>query len=335
MAEAQETTTANDLTSSLGELEALAGGLEKAYGGVSIANSGTTGSDGKQGGGQPGASDVGGIDTLQIGKMVDLGVVQPTAALVGYMGDDSGAYGTGRMAGYMDGYQHGKAGKDMDTGDGKGEEYMDGYKKGYLAGHGTPASKSLDDEGEDTLTKSSFESLLERPGVGEALDASAFLEELTKGVADSLDELRKSQTARNRSQDQVNQGLIKSNIAMAKALKMVEPVINALGERLELVERTPNPPRGATTTGQARALAKSVPGELGDGGAPKLSKAEVVNTLSYMNLEKGVKQINGQATSRLVAYAEAGDLIDEPTMTQVSKFLQQNPEEAERAKAYH
>lgn len=338
MGEAEETTTAGDLNTSIEELESLAGGLSKAYGGVAIENSGTYGSEGKKGGGQPGASDIGSIDTMMIGKMVDMGAVVPTAELVGFMGDDPGAYGSGRMAGFMTGYQHGKAGKDMDMGDGKDESFADGYKKGYLAGHGSvPTAKSNDAGADpDPLAKSAYEALLEREGVQEAIDASQFLEELTRGVGDQIDGMRKSLHAADQDQARVNASLLKSNVAMAKALQTVVPVINELGKRLDIVERTPNPPRGATTVPGAKALAKALPGEAGAGAeGEKLSKAEVASVLTYMNLEKGQRSINGQSTAQLVAFAEAGDTIDDATLNHVREFLKDNPKEAAMAKSYH
>lgn len=327
------TTTPADMQASLANLEALSSGLEKAYGGVKIDNSGTMGSEGKQGGGQAGASDVGGTESLMIGKLVDAGALVPTAGIVGFMGDDPGAYGSGRMAGFLTGYQHGKAGKEMEEGDGNGEDFSDGYKKGYLAANpGEPAFKSETyDDGE-----SLYDYLRKSEETSAALDASAFVEDLARGVSEALDSMRKSIASRDSDQARVNQVLIEALGQLAKSQTAVAPVIQELGNRLEIVERTPAQPKGARTVTQAKALAKSIPGEAGNGpeGEP-LSKSEVVSTLSYLNLVKGQRQINGTPTYQLVGLAEAGDVLDDTTMDHVRQFLAKNPEEAAQAKAYH
>lgn len=334
----EATTTPEDMQRSLASLEALSGGIEKAYGGVKIENSGTVGSEGPKGGGQPGASDIGQTETLMIGKLVDAGAILPTAQLIGFMGDDPSVYGAGRMAGFMTGYEHGKAGKDMDMGDGKGDDYMDGYKKGFLAGHGgdgTFKSESASNETDLFKSGSLYNELRENPETAEALDASAFVESMARGVSDALDQMHKSLREDNANQTRVNHAMIKSQTQLAKAVvEVIAPVVEELGKRLDIIERTPNPQRGATSVSGAKALAKSIPGEAGD-GEQKLSKSEVVSTLSYLNLVKGQREIAGQPTSSLVARIESADLIDESTLNHVRQFLAQNPGEADQAKAYH
>ena len=53
-----------------------------------------------------------------------------------------------------------------------------------------------------------------------------------------------------------------------------------------------------------------------------------------MNLEKGIKQINGQPTYELACMYDGGAPIDGRVVEAVSTFLATHPHEAEQARNY-
>jgi len=325
----------DNLLGEVNRLEQLASTLEKAYGGVQIENSGTVGSEGDQGGGQAGSKDIGGVDSLMIGKMIDGGSIVPSAGLLGQMCDqEPEKFGKGRMAGYLKGYKNAKDGEDMDSGDGNDEDYMDGYKKGYLMGHGDGMGKSH----QDSLQKSVMDTLLEDNDIREGYDASDFMSSLVKGVSDQIDAFKKSMVSDRHVQGRVQQGVVRSLTQLSKsvaALAQVAPLVNELAARLDIVERTPAaPPRGSLNKSQAQAAVKQLPGEAGNADR-QLNKSQGASVLSYMNIEKGIREINGRKTGELAGLLESGNIIDAPTIEAINTFLDDNPKEASRALEYH
>lgn len=241
-----------------------------------------------------GDGDVGGIDTLMVAKMSAAGI--PTAMINAF-------------AAFMKKVEEDEEEDD----DEEGEE---------------EAYKSL-----EPAFQKSMDAYREDSDLSDTIDVSPFLEALTARTADQLDAIRKSAGHFEGQQNHVNQKLAAALHQIGGLLKSQTGVIQALGERLNLVERTPAPQKGATQLSGAQPLHKALPGELGQGGK-ELRKSEILSTLTYMNLEKGMHEINGQRTSELVGLFEGGNVIDEKTVGAVQSFLQTHPNEADAARQY-
>jgi hypothetical protein len=181
--------------------------------------------------------------------------------------------------------------------------------------------------------KSSMESFREDSDLADTIDVSPFLEALTARTADAIDEVRKSASQFEGQQNHVNQKLALALHQVGTLVKSQHAIIQTLGERLNIVERTPAPQKGATSLSNAQPLAKSLPGEVGQGGG-QLRKSEILSTLSYMNLEKGLKEINGQSTTELIGLFEGGNVIEPRTVEAVENFLRTHPNEAVAARQY-
>lgn len=293
-----------DLTKAAGQTSLAKGGIE---------NSGTY-SDGKPaGGGQ--ATDTGSIDEMMIGKMVAAG------------------FDAGTIADFRS-YLVAKAGEDMEDEEDEeteGDEPVGAAQGGVpLPGMGKSARAA---RGEQPLAKSSMDMFREDPTIADNVDVSDYLESITLRVAEQLDGVRKSMAADAGAQRKFNSALATSTVEMAKLVKSQQRVISELGTRLGIIERAPvAAPKAALTGGKARALHKSMAGQA-TGEAP-LRKSELLSTLTFMNLEKGLRSINGQKTSDLVALYEGGGVLDESTVEYVQGWLSANPTEADLAKKY-
>ena len=259
-----------------------------------VETSGRVDEDGASSGALAGAGDVGGLDSLMVAKMSAAGI----------------------PAGVINAFSAFMKKEDEDE-----EEEEEGEEE-------EEAYKSL----EPSFQKS-MDVYREDPDLSDTIDVSPFLEALTARTADQLDAIRKSAGSFEGQQNHVNQKLAAALHQIGGLLKSQTGVIQALGERLNLVERTPAPQKGATQLSGAQPLHKALPGELGQGG-PELRKSEILSTLTYMNLEKGMHEINGQRTSELVGLFEGGNVIDEKTVGAVKSFLQTHPNEADAARQY-
>ena len=194
-----------------------------------------------------------------------------------------------------------------------------------------------EDEAEKSLRSDFFKSSMDQYRddhvLAETIDVSPFLEALTARTADQLDAIRKSAGAFEGQQTHVNRAIAGALHQVGMLVKSQTAVVQALGERLNLVERQPASPRGATQLSGARPLTKALQGEAG-GGNTQLQKSEYLSTLSYMNLEKGIKNINGQSTTELIGLFEGGNIIEPRTIEAVHTFLASNPNEATAARQY-
>jgi len=287
------------LEKSLADLIKVADATKLAKGdGVQIANSGTM-SDGKpSGGGQGSMSDAGGLDALMIAKMTAAGIDAGTIAnFAAFMADDDD--------------------EDEDDGD-------------------------EDDEGKvpqpPFTSKSSaqgdlIKGIASDPTVAEAIDVSPFLDALVARTTDALGSLEKSLGAHRGEQAKVNRAMAAAIYQSGQLLKSQAGVIDELRSRLGIVERAPvAQPKGRTQLSGAKALSKGMPNEAGEAG--QLRKSELLSTLSYMNLEKGIRDINGVRTSEIIGRFEAGDVIDDGVIHAARSFLAQNPNEADAARRY-
>jgi hypothetical protein len=299
------------LQKSLDELLQVADATElsKAYGGVSVEHSGHYDESGKVGGGLAGGGDIGGLDDMMIAKMSEAGV--PAGLIADF-------------AAFMTGKQEDDEDEDEEEMEGKySAEYAE-YSEANQP-QPEPMSKAIDElraPAEDGSTD-----------IADAVDVSPFLETLTMRVAEQIDGIRKSVAEGHGTQHNVNAHLAAALHQMGGLMKSQQAVIGELGARLGMIERQPAQPRGATSLTGAQAMAKSLPGEAG-GNGEQLSKSEVLSTLTYMNLEKSIKQINGRPTYELACLADGGAPMDEGTVNAVRTFLRTHPHEADAARNY-
>lgn len=286
--------------------------LAKAYGGTSVETYGRVDENGKSKGTLADKGDIGGLDSMMIGKMEQSLVEQgfPAAAIAAFM-----------------------RGKQEEEDDDDGDE--DGGKKK------PPFGKSADHRPtpppvEEHVSKS-FDAFTDDPAIADAIDVSPYLEALVQRTCEQLDGLGKSMSERGAKQDEVNKSMAVAVYGMGQLVKSIAAHATRLDQRLGLVEAQPNAPKGHTQlpTG-ARPMAKSFGhhGVEGQGGEQSLTKSMVLSTLSYLNLEKGVREIGGRSTSELIGLYEGGNQLAPQALHAVKRFLATNPGEANVAVTY-
>jgi len=307
------------------------------WGSVNRDYSGHNDERGKVGGGAAGSGDIGGLDDMMIGKMGETAM----AALA------SAGFSAPQIAAFMSGKAEDED-EDTDDEDEGDDEDMSGQADGSFVSHNRPeptgkmappmppfrgkAKKSGAGEGEP-LNKS-LDMLRQDPDIGDAIDVSAYLEAMTARVAEQIDGLAKGVHGARSEQAQVNRAMAAALWQTGKLVKSQQAIIQALGERLGIVEATPVPPKGVQDPRRAAALAKGFAGEAGGPGSRQMKKSEILGALSYMTLEKGIREINGQKTSEVISLFEGGNVIAPETIQAVESFLRQNPSDAAKALSY-
>ena len=298
--------------------------------GSGIEHSGHNDERGKVGGGRAGYSDAGGLTSMMIAKLTEAGIDADT---IGKFSD---------FVGKQAGEKNGEEEEEEEEMSGEMREVvadMHAYMKrnGSMQGYpGFGKSSDGDDDGEPMIK--SLDEFRGDKDIADAIDVSPYLEAMTANTARQIDALRKSIDQGHAGQNEINRHMAAAMHQVGTLIKSQEAVIGALGERLHLVERTPNPQRGATSRTGAQAMSKSMPGEAGgpalrpESGA--LSKSELLSTLSYMNLEKSIKNIGSMKTSEAVYLLEGGGTVDQQVIDAAESFLTQNPNEAQDARQY-
>lgn len=296
--------------------------MAKAYGGTAVDSYGHVDERGKTSGGYADKGDMGGLDSMMIGKMEQSLIEQgfPAAAIAAFMrgkqSDDE----------EDDDEMEGKMGKPASTAGGVGTN-----PRVSASGGGSTMAKMGDD---DEDYGKSFDAFREDPAIGDAIDVSDFLGALVQRTTEQLDALGKSQAAMSAEQRDVNAKMATAMFGIGQLVKGLAAHANRLDQRLGLVERQPNAPRGATNVPRARAMAKSFGAHGAEGGGTELSKSQVIATLSYMNLEKGMREIGGRATSELIGLYEGGNQLAPQAFHAVQRFLATHPNEAQVAVNY-
>lgn len=341
--------------------------LKKGALGATIAIDSTGHHDerGEVNGGYPEQEDVGVLDSMMVGKMqqalMNAGFdVNSIAAFMGgeegeeqeeggEEGEDEQQMPPGRMGGAgmpPRGMPIGKKGKNPFAKMAK----MEAKLAKMRAKFGAPASteggvgtnpREEAKEGEKT-TKKSMDAFAGDSAIAEAIDVSPFLQALVQQTSDQIDGLTKSLKKSRNSQADVNRALAAALYGVGQVVKSISGVTEALNERLQLVEATPMPQRGITgvdargpqriNTSARPRLVKSLPAS--GGGGESLSKSQVLNVLSYMNLEKGIKEIGGQKTSEIACMFEGGGGLSPSVLQTVKGFLSSNPHLAPQALSY-
>ena len=268
-----------------------------------IEHSGRNDENGKGGGGRTTAT--GGLDKMMIAKMAEAGI------------------GAGDIAAF-EAFMTGKAADEDEEEEDEDEGKMfDGNNigaGGNSVGGNHGVKKSMDTYSED-------------PGVGDAIDVSAYLEGMTAKTADLLDAVRADLSKGFGGQANVNRAMALATHEVGQLVKSQAGIITEMGRRLNIVEAQPAPARGAATLQGAQAMHKSVSGEVGP-ETQSLSKSEMCSTLNYMSLEKGQRQIAGQRTSEAVCMLEGGAALSHEVEQAAYAFLATNPGEASQAKSY-
>lgn len=312
----EEETTLEGLQKSLEDLnkatEAL-GTVQKSLGNIAIDQGGHTEGTTKTSGGYPEQSDVGGLDSMMIGKMqqalIDAGF--DAASISAFMGEDDEDEGE----------------EQDDDGEGSGEVPQPPFgKMGKPAS--TQGSVGTNPRAKPTGGKGmqkSMDAFRENEKIRELVDASEFVEELVASTAAQIDEVRKSHDESASRRAVAEHVFAKALTGLTSVVKSQAAVINELGSRLGIVERAPNPPKGRTQLPPSAQTPRAAAGQL--------NKSQVAGVLSYMNLEKGIKEIGGLKTSDLVAGVESG-VVSQRTLESVRGFLAAHPNEVETALTY-
>lgn len=317
-------TTLEGIEKSLGELLQAADATEmaKAYGGTAVDSYGHVDERGKTSGGYADAGEMGGLDSMMIGKMQQALVEQ------GFTADQIAAFMRGKQSDDEDEEEEdegdtGKMGKPASTGGGVGTNprVKPSDSSSMNTDMGGPYGKSMD------MFKSD-------PDIAEAVDVSPYLEAMTAKTAEQLDALNKAIHSQSAQQNKMNKAQAVAIYNVGQLAKSIASVCAALDERLGLVESQPNPPKGHTQLTGAQPMNKAMPNEAGGGENQTLQKSQVLSTLSYMNLEKGIREIGGQPTSQVIGMYEAGGQLPQQALDAAYGFLQAHPHEAETALTY-
>lgn len=306
------TVTVEGMSTALDELVKATDALDvlgKGGDASNVEHSGHNDERGKVGGGRADRGDAGGLDNMMVGKMAEAGIPVDMIA-------DFSAFMSGKQSEEEEEEEEDENGKMKD------KNHMKGYDKSDAKPDGEPLKKAMDEYREDK-------------DVADGVDVSGYLEGFTAKTADMIDGVRKSMQASSNNQASVNAMQSRALHQIGSLLKSQSGVIEVLADRLGIVEKQPNPQRGAVTDAGAKTLSKGMPGEAGtDGEAMIKSQRELLNTLSYMNLEKSIKQIGSQQTNEAIYLLEGGGVVSDEVTAAAEAFLSQNPAEAETARTY-
>jgi hypothetical protein len=314
----EDETTLEGLQKSLADLNKATSALsdvQKSLGNIAIDQGGHTEGTTKTSGGYPEQSDVGGLDSMMIGKM--------RQSLV-----DAG-YGAAEIAAFMGDDDEDEEDEEEDDGDeGSGEVPQPPFgKMGKPAstegGVGTnPRAKPTGGKG----MQKSMDAFREDPAIAQLVDASEFVEQLVSSTATQIDDVRKSVDSVARGRAQSEQVFAKALTGLTGIVKSQAAIIGEMGRRLGIVESTPNAPKGRTQLppGAHRPAAPA---------AGQLSKSHIASVFSYMNLEKKIPDIRGVKTADLATLAECGQ-VSEGMLKSVQGFLAAHPNEQEAALTY-
>lgn len=302
--------------------------MNKALGGVAIDQGGHVDERGQTGGGYVEQGDIGALDSMMVGKMqealVDAGF--PADAIAAFMkkgngfppkkgGDEGDGDDDADDAG-----MNGKMGRPASTAGGVGTNPRVRPSAGGMG-------KSETESDADYFAKSLADFTGGSAEIADAVDVSPFMREFTEGAAKQFGALAKSIHDSSAQQAQVNR-------MTAVAIAQMGGLLKSLHARVVGVEDQPRAPRGATSLPAARAMHKSIAGEAGAPAGEQLTKSELISTLSYMNLEKSIKDVNGISTSELVGLAEAGGQVHPIGVVAAQRFLATHPHEAATARRY-
>lgn len=330
----QGTVTVEGMNDALSELVKAADATELVKGDASgIEHTGHIDERGKVGGGRADRSDAGGLDNMMVAKLSEVGMDAGTIAM---------------FSEFVAKQKKDKKDDDEENDEEMSAEMQDvvsdmhayAKKNGGMKGYSYPGmGKSDDGTGTSEPLAKSMDQFRQDSDIAEAVDVSPYLEAMTTRTAEQIDNLRKSIEEGNSTNAEINRLTAAAMYQMGTLMKSQENVIGELGKRLGIVERTPNPQKGATSSTGAEALSKGMPGEAGgpaavQPGDNQLNKSEMLSVLSYMNLEKSIKNIGSTKTSDAIYLLNGGNKLDPAIAAAANDFLVQNPNEANTARTY-
>lgn len=307
---AESEVTLEQIDSALDDLvkAAKATDLAKAYGGVAIDQGGHVDERGQTSGGYADKGDMGSLDSMMIGKM------QSTLVDAGFPADAISAF---------------MAAKKKDEED--EEEGWGAAKAKMKAKQEDEDEEDEEDEGDDEEMGKSWSAFSQDPSIADAIDVSPFLESLVEQTSKQLGGLAKSLRQQSAEQHDVNRTMAGAVYGIGQLVKGLSEHARRLDERLGLVERQPMPARGFTQVARPMAKSFGAYGTEQQSAGEQLSKSQVCSALTYMNLQKGIREINGRPTSELVSLYEGGGQLAPQTLNAVKRFLATHPSEAEAA----
>ena len=259
---------------------------------------------GQTSGGYPGKGDMGGIDDMMIGKM------QETLVDAGFSADMISAFMS------------------------KKDEDEDEDEKG---GEGDDAGEDDAEKSQQAAADAIEKSFRDDPSIREAIDVSPFLESLVTNTVEEIQGLAKSLHEGQATQAHVNKAVASTLHGIAGLVKGLQGHSQRLEERLGMVERQPAAPKGHTSLSGAQPVLKSFGAhgtEGGGGQVEQLTKSELTNVLTYMNLEKSIKEIGGTKTSEHAGIIEGGGHVHPAAYHAAMRFLASHPHEAATARTY-
>lgn len=168
-------------------------------------------------------------------------------------------------------------------------------------------SNDADEADQEDLSKSFQNRWGEDSDLQEGYEVSSFLERHSQLTAAALDEVRntlsKSLDGQREHTRSFNTQLAKSLKGMAEVTQRQEDLIKSLTDRLEHVENTPLPRKGASNVS---SLQKSMPGEVG--GDQNLDRNSIMNTLESMAMSNDVAPCGEPLMQAVAQFETTGHL---------------------------
>jgi hypothetical protein len=184
----------------------------------------------------------------------------------------------------------------------------------------------LQKSGDDESSQESFqEQFASDDELKKGYEVSDFLERHSQVTAAALDQvqttLAKSIESHRDRATAFNVQLAKSLTGMARLVQSQEALIKGLSSRLETVESTPLPRKGASTT---RALSKSLDGEVGAGASDQLTRTQLMDGLENMLVTGRESTPSGHRIDHAIALLENGGSIAKSLYQDVANHLQKS-----------
>lgn len=183
-------------------------------------------------------------------------------------------------------------------------------------------AEDLAKSGDEVFNPSFQEQFATDDELAKGYEVSDFLERHSQVTAAALDQIQTTlakslDSHRDRTQ-QFNVQLAKSLQGMATLAQSQESLIKSLAARLDVVESTPLPRKGATT---ARALSKSLDGEVGNGGPAGLTRSQLLDGLESMAKSGLDATSSGHPVMQAIANLESGGPIAKSLYQDVANHL--------------
>ncbi len=183
-------------------------------------------------------------------------------------------------------------------------------------------------EGDADFEKSSRESLLEDPGIADAIEISEFLESFVTKSGHLMDSQREILNKSIQEQRQVNFALAKALQAQGKVLAEQTTLVKSMAKSLGAYEDAPVAPKGKTRVskvgrpfgdaggGAGEAIVKGQ----GGGGEVDLTPAGLMNDLEAMIMKSEDGIMEGNDLNFALIKCESSGVVDRTTLNQIQTF---------------